>query len=105
VNHKENALQIIQFGTPERVLVGPPVHHVAYRDCNHEGYVGGGITFRWDLAGLISGAPSGIASTKGSWGPSRQTLSDSVLNLTLGQLAASIRCPALDLCSKVVGCV
>lgn len=39
---KENALRIIRFDHPERVLTSPPVHSVAYLGCNHEGYAGGG---------------------------------------------------------------
>ena len=39
---KENALQIIHFGTPERIMTGPPTHNIAYLGANHEGYTGGG---------------------------------------------------------------
>ena len=39
---KENALQIIHFGTPERIMTIPPSHAVAYLGANHEGYTGGG---------------------------------------------------------------
>jgi uroporphyrinogen decarboxylase len=42
MNAKENALRIIRFDRPERVVKGPPSHVVAYRGCNHEGYTGGG---------------------------------------------------------------
>jgi len=42
MNAKENALRIIRFDHPERVVTGPPTHGVAYRGCNHEGYTGGG---------------------------------------------------------------
>jgi len=48
---KENALQIIHFGIPERIIPGPPVHHVAYFGANHEGDDGGGhhvpVGTRW----------------------------------------------------------
>jgi uroporphyrinogen decarboxylase len=39
---KENALQIIHFGTPDRIVTGPPTHNIAYLGANHEGYKGGG---------------------------------------------------------------
>jgi uroporphyrinogen decarboxylase len=39
---KENALRIIRFDHPERVVGGPPTHGLAYLGCNHEGYEGGG---------------------------------------------------------------
>ena len=39
---RENALRIIRFDRPERIVTGPPTHAVAYRGCNHEGYTGGG---------------------------------------------------------------
>jgi uroporphyrinogen decarboxylase len=51
MNAKENALRIIHFNRPERVMVGCPTHGVAYRGCNHEGYAGGGhhlpVGSRW----------------------------------------------------------
>jgi uroporphyrinogen decarboxylase len=51
MNDRENALRIVQFGSPDRILVAPPGHNVAYRWCNHEGYVGGGhhlpVGSRW----------------------------------------------------------
>ena len=51
MNAKENAREIISFGTPERVLNEIPAHRIAYRGCNHEGYQGGGhhlpIGSRW----------------------------------------------------------
>jgi uroporphyrinogen decarboxylase len=39
---RENALRIIKFDHPERVVAGPPAHVMSYRGCDHEGYVGGG---------------------------------------------------------------
>ena len=39
---KENALQIMTFGKPERVVDRPPTQGIGYRGCNHEGYAGGG---------------------------------------------------------------
>lgn len=42
LNPKENALRIIQFDHPERVVRDPPVHPIGYRGVNHEGYTGGG---------------------------------------------------------------
>jgi uroporphyrinogen decarboxylase len=51
VNAKENALRIIHFDQPERVVSGCPTHAVAYRGANHEGYTGGGhhlpVGSRW----------------------------------------------------------
>ncbi len=42
MNAKENALRIIRFDSPERVVSAPPAHGVWYHGCNHEGYDGGG---------------------------------------------------------------
>ena len=42
MNPKENALRVIHFDHPEGVMTGAPLHRVAYRGCNHEGYTGGG---------------------------------------------------------------
>ncbi len=42
MNARENALRIIRFDRPERVMEGVPTHGVAYLGCNHEGYAGGG---------------------------------------------------------------
>ncbi len=42
MNAKENAIRIIRFNAPERVLTGCPAHDLAYRGANHEGYNGGG---------------------------------------------------------------
>jgi len=39
---KQNALEILRFGRPERVVSGVPTHGLGYRGCNHEGYTGGG---------------------------------------------------------------
>jgi uroporphyrinogen decarboxylase len=39
---KANALEIIRFGRPERVLTAPPSHRIAFYGANHEGYAGGG---------------------------------------------------------------
>jgi len=39
---KENALRIIRFAHPERIVGGPPTHWVCYHGCNHEGFEGGG---------------------------------------------------------------
>jgi uroporphyrinogen decarboxylase len=48
---KENAREIIRFGSPRKITEGPPCHDVAYRGCNHEGYEGGGhhlpVGSRW----------------------------------------------------------
>lgn len=42
MNAKENALRIIHFDDPERIVSGCPCHGIAYLGCNHEGYEGGG---------------------------------------------------------------
>jgi len=39
---KQNALEILRFGHPARVVNGPPTHNLAYFGCNHEGFDGGG---------------------------------------------------------------
>jgi uroporphyrinogen decarboxylase len=48
---KENALRIIRFDRPEYVMTGLPIHYIAWRGCNHEGYAGGGhecpVGTRW----------------------------------------------------------
>jgi uroporphyrinogen decarboxylase len=38
MNKRENALRIIQFNEPERVVAAPPATFVGYLGCNHEGY-------------------------------------------------------------------
>ena len=51
MNPKENALRIVRFDQPERVVSECPTHTVAYRGANHEGYSGGGhhlpVGSRW----------------------------------------------------------
>ena len=51
MNAKKNALNIVRFDEPERVISGCPAHGVAYRGCNHEGFEGGGhhlpVGSRW----------------------------------------------------------
>ena len=42
MNLKENALRILRFDKPERVVTGVPVWQLCYHGCNHEGYDGGG---------------------------------------------------------------
>lgn len=39
---KQNALRIIRFQDPDRVMTGPPTHYVGYLGVNHEGYDGRG---------------------------------------------------------------
>jgi uroporphyrinogen decarboxylase len=39
---KDNALRIIRFDHPERVVEAPPCHNLCYLGCHHEGYEGGG---------------------------------------------------------------
>jgi hypothetical protein len=39
---KENALRIIKFNNPEKVMVGIPMYCLCYHGCNHEGFNGGG---------------------------------------------------------------
>ena len=42
MNPKENALEIIRFGTPERIVSGPPQHNCSYFGVNHEPLCGAG---------------------------------------------------------------
>jgi uroporphyrinogen decarboxylase len=42
MNDKHNALEIIRFGRPQRVVQGPPCHWVGYFGVNHESFDGGG---------------------------------------------------------------
>ena len=42
MNAKENALRIIRFDHPERVVMGAPGHSIRYLGCDHQGYRGGG---------------------------------------------------------------
>ncbi|HUW82083.1 MAG TPA: uroporphyrinogen decarboxylase family protein [Phycisphaerae bacterium] len=42
MNAKENALRILRFDRPERIVSGLPSHGVHYRGCNHESYENGG---------------------------------------------------------------
>ena len=51
MKQKENALRIIRFDRPARVVSACPTHGVAYRGANHEGYTEGGhhlpVGSRW----------------------------------------------------------
>ncbi len=51
MNAKENALRIIHFDQPERIVPAPPAHELRYFGVNHEGYAGGGhdsaVGTRW----------------------------------------------------------
>jgi len=54
---RQNAIEIIRFGRPQRVMGGPPQHVMAFHGCNHEGYDGGGhecpVGTRWtDIWGV-----------------------------------------------------
>jgi len=42
MNAKENALRIIRFDNPERIVSGPPVHMVSYFGCHHRPLEGPG---------------------------------------------------------------
>ena len=42
MTNKENALQIIWFGNPERVVGELPLYRLSYLGCDHEGYESGG---------------------------------------------------------------
>ena len=57
MNPRENALRIIRFDAPERVVTAPPCTGLAYLGANHEGYGGGGhhlpVGSRWtDIWGV-----------------------------------------------------
>ncbi len=41
MNAKQNAIEIIKFGKPERIVDGPPVHGLAYFGVNHESFADG----------------------------------------------------------------
>ena len=51
MNAKENALEVIRFGRPERVPFQVPFKRVSYLGCDHQGYEGGGhhlpVGSRW----------------------------------------------------------
>ena len=74
MNAKENALRIIRFDHPERVVGGVSAHGIHYHGCNHRGFNGGGdnspVGSRWidiwgtgwhkihaDVMGLPEGNP------------------------------------------------
>ncbi len=42
MNPKENALEVIGFGRPERIVGGVPSRRIAYLGCDHQGYDGDG---------------------------------------------------------------
>ncbi len=42
MNPKENALRIIRFDNPERIVTEVPQYQTSYTGSNHEGYTGGG---------------------------------------------------------------
>ncbi|MCX7806197.1 MAG: hypothetical protein N3A38_13550, partial [Planctomycetota bacterium] len=51
MNQKDNALRIMRFDNPERVVNSPPILPLKYHGCDHEGYEGGGhdcpVGTRW----------------------------------------------------------
>jgi len=58
LNPKENALEVIRFGAPERVPFGVPCRRIAYLGCDHQGYAGGGhhlpVGSKWtDIWGTV----------------------------------------------------
>ena len=58
MNAKQNALEIIRFGRPERVMTGAPCHVISYLGCNHENFEGRGhdqpVGTRWtDVWGTV----------------------------------------------------
>ena len=42
MNAKENALRIIRFDHPEKVVSGVPAYNIHYHGCHHRGFDGGG---------------------------------------------------------------
>ena len=42
MNNKANAIEIMNFGKPERITLGLPSHFAGYLGVNHEGFDGGG---------------------------------------------------------------
>ncbi len=42
MTNRENAMRIIRFDQPERIVTEVPTQMICYRGCNHEGYEGGG---------------------------------------------------------------
>jgi uroporphyrinogen decarboxylase len=51
VNARENALRILRFDRPERVVSGLPTYALRYHGCDHDGFEGGGhdcpVGTRW----------------------------------------------------------
>lgn len=81
---KQNALEIIRFGKPERIMAGAPVYALCYTGCDHEGYEGGGhhlpVGSKWtdiwqtewhkeypDVMGFPKGNPLAEISSLGSY--------------------------------------
>ncbi len=42
MDNKANAIEIMNFGKPERIALGFPAHFTGYLGVNHEGFNGGG---------------------------------------------------------------
>lgn len=58
MTEKQNALEIIRFGKPERITGGLKDYGLQYLGCNHEGYTGGGhhlpVGSKWtDIWGTV----------------------------------------------------
>lgn len=58
MTEKENALRIIRFDQPQRVVSGLPTYGLCYNGCHHESYAGGGhdcpVGSRWtDIWGTV----------------------------------------------------
>ena len=67
MTNRENALEIIRFGKPERVVGGWPDYTLHYLGCNHEGYEGGGHDLPVGSNGETSGKPNGTRNMKALW--------------------------------------
>lgn len=73
MNARENALRIINFDNPERVVSTPPAYVLAWLGCNHEGYQGGGHD-----------SPVGMKWTD-VWGVDWHKVQDGVMGISRGQ--------------------
>jgi len=78
MNAKENAIRIIRFDHPERIVSGPPTYTLCYHGCNHEGFDGGG-----------DGSPVG-SIWKDIWGTEWHKIHEGVMGLPKGNPLSEI---------------
>jgi uroporphyrinogen decarboxylase len=80
MNDRENALRIVRFDHPQRVVSAPPSHDIYYYGCNHHGFDGG----------EAHSSPVGTRWTD-IWGTEWFKIQEGVMGLPKGNPLADVR--------------